>query len=151
MLITRADLPSYRGVEAHEAGARRRGRGSERGIMNAHMRGTPGTTRATWPTAYLVTIAALTGCGLMIDTMALYVSIFATDSCGSTNPAPVCTPVGMLSVWALPWVGLGVAAAVSAGLGVWAWRRGRTPWVLLPVGVVLYVASLAGAWTIMTW
>ncbi|WP_306328525.1 hypothetical protein [Streptomyces venezuelae] len=71
------------------------------------------------------------------------------DGC-RVNPAPVCTPVGMLSVWTLPCMGLGVAAAVSAGLGVWVRRRGRTPWVLLPVGVVIYVASLAGAWAIMT-
>ncbi|MFJ2931724.1 hypothetical protein ACIO8G_03040 [Streptomyces sp. NPDC087219] len=117
--------------------------------MSLPMQGPPGTARRTWPTGYLVTLAVLVGGGLMIDTIALYVSIFATDSCGSDRPAPVCTTFGMLSMWALPWIGLGVAAAVSAGLGMLAWRRGRTPWVHLPIGVALYVASLAGTWTIM--
>ncbi|MCX5230637.1 hypothetical protein ABZY16_02890 [Streptomyces sp. NPDC006553] len=117
--------------------------------MSLPMQSPPGTARRTWPTGYLVTLAVLVAGGLLIDMFALYISIFATDSCGSGNPAPACTTFGMLSMWALPWIGLGVAAAVSAGLGLPAWRRGRTPWLSLPIGAVLYVASLAGAWTIM--
>ncbi|WP_328940774.1 hypothetical protein OG259_03210 [Streptomyces sp. NBC_00250] len=117
--------------------------------MSTHLWEAPGRTRRRWPTGYLLTIAVLTGGGLVIDMFAFYLSIFATDSCGTDNPALVCTTFGMLSMWALPWIGLGVAAAVSMGLGLMAWRRGRTPWVHLPLGVVLYLASLVGAWTIM--
>ncbi|MFF5923901.1 hypothetical protein ACFY8C_37090 [Streptomyces flavochromogenes] len=117
--------------------------------MSLPLQGDPGTARRTRPTGYLVTLAVLVGGGLMIDMFALYISVFATDSCGSVSPAPVCTTFGMLSTWALPWIGLGAAAAVSAGLGLAAWRRGRTPWVYLPIGVLLYLASLAGAWAIM--
>ncbi|WP_159041860.1 hypothetical protein [Streptomyces aureus] len=117
--------------------------------MSLPMQGPPGTARRTGPTGYLVTLAVLVAAGLLIDMFALYVSVFATDSCGSASPAAACTTFGMLSMWALPWIGLGVAAAVSAGLGLLAWRRGRTPWVHLPIGVVLYVASLAGTWAIM--
>lgn len=96
-----------------------------------------------------MTVGVLVGFGLLIDMLAFYISIFATDSCGADDPALVCTTFGMLTMWALPWIGIGVAAAVSAGLGLMAWRRGRTPWVYLPLGVVLHLASLVGAWTIM--
>ncbi|WP_435972691.1 hypothetical protein [Streptomyces sp. Qhu_M48] len=117
--------------------------------MSRPLHGHPGDTRGKRPTGYLATIAALTGVGLLIDMFAFYISVFATDSCGPANPALVCTTSGMLWLWALPWIGLGVGAAVAAGLGLAAWRRGRTPWMCLPLGVALYVGSLAGAWMIM--
>ncbi|WP_426367674.1 hypothetical protein [Streptomyces sp. E-08] len=105
--------------------------------------------RGTWPTAYLVTVAGLSAAGFLLDGLVFYVSIFATDSCGTDDPAPVCTGPGMLAMWALPWVGLGLATAVSGALGVVAWRRGRAPWAYLPLGTLLYAASLVGAWMIM--
>lgn len=112
-------------------------------------RGFPGGRRGRTPTGYLVTVAVLASLGATFDGLAFYVSIFATDSCGPHNPALVCTTFGLLSMWALPWVGLALAVAVSVGFGLWAARRGRTPWVYLPAGVLLYAASLLGAWTIM--
>ncbi|MFJ5098232.1 MULTISPECIES: hypothetical protein [unclassified Streptomyces] len=118
--------------------------------MSHHGRGAPGRVRGRWPTAYLVTVAGLTGCGVLLGTMVTYVSIFATDSCGTgTGPSAVCTTAGLLTLWALPWLGLGVAAAASAVLGVVAWRRERAPWPWLGAGVVLYLGSLAGAWAVM--
>ncbi|MFE5593671.1 hypothetical protein [Streptomyces sp. NPDC056549] len=45
--------------------------------------------------------------------------------------------------------GLGLATGVSVALGVVAWRRGRAPWVYLPLGTLLYSASLVGAWMII--
>ncbi|MER7953051.1 hypothetical protein ABTY59_37300 [Streptomyces sp. NPDC096079] len=105
--------------------------------------------RGAWPTAYLATVAGLGSAGFLLDGLVLYVSIFATDSCGTADPAPVCTGPGMLAMWALPWIGLGLATVVCVLLGVAAWRRGRTPWVWLPLGALLYAASLVGAWLIM--
>ncbi|MFH9725741.1 hypothetical protein ACH4M4_22670 [Streptomyces sp. NPDC017254] len=51
---------------------------------------------------------------------------------------------------ALPWIGLGVAAVISAVLAPRpVRRRGRSPWVYPPLGVVLYVASPVGTWMIL--
>ncbi|MFC8294562.1 hypothetical protein ACFUJ0_07010 [Streptomyces sp. NPDC057242] len=96
-----------------------------------------------------MTVGLPASLGSVVDGLAFYLSIFATDSCGPRNPALVCTTFGLLSVWALRWIGLGLGVAVSTGFGLWARRRGRTPWIHLPVGVLLYAASLFGAWTVM--
>ncbi|MCB5169056.1 hypothetical protein LG634_30120 [Streptomyces bambusae] len=99
---------------------------------------------------YGVTVSALTALAVFVNTLALYVSIFATDSCGPARPALRCTGAGLLTLWALPWAGLAAALLCCFGLGLRAARRGATPWPFLPAGALLYAASLAVAWLVMT-
>ncbi|WP_225801910.1 hypothetical protein [Streptomyces sp. NK15101] len=96
-----------------------------------------------------MTIAALSAVGFLLDGLVFHVSIFAADGCGTGDPAPLCAGAGTLAMWALPWIGPGLAAVASPVLGVAAWRRGRTPWAYLPVGTLLYVAGPVGAWTVV--
>lgn len=101
-------------------------------------------------TGYLVTVGVLAALALPVNALTFYISIFATDSCSAADPTFICGGAGMLTLWALPWAGLALALACALGLGIPAAGRGVTPWLFLPVGVVVYVASMAATWAVMT-
>ncbi|MEU1403167.1 hypothetical protein ABZ471_12525 [Streptomyces sp. NPDC005728] len=113
------------------------------GVYGANVTG-PGR----WPTAYLVVVGLLAGGGALLNALAFYISIFATDDCSSQNPAFRCTGAGLLTMWGLPWAGL--ACSVGAALAAAAWWRGGRVWCGLPIGALVYAAGLAGTWRVMT-
>ncbi|MGW3954177.1 hypothetical protein ACWEKM_25370 [Streptomyces sp. NPDC004752] len=103
-----------------------------------------------WPAAYLTVVGLLAGLGALVDAFVFYLSIFATDNCSTENPAFRCTTSGILTMLGLPWFGLLLAVAASVVPGLVVYRGGGSPWWFLPLGAVLYVASLAGTWLVMT-
>ncbi|MEU6607025.1 hypothetical protein ABZ922_18560 [Streptomyces shenzhenensis] len=103
-----------------------------------------------WPAAYLTVVGLLAGLGALADTLVFYLSIFATDNCSAENPAFRCTTSGILTMLGLPWCGLVLAVAASVVPGLIVYRGGGSPWWFLPLGAVLYLASLAGTWLVMT-
>ncbi|MEW2188373.1 hypothetical protein [Streptomyces microflavus] len=119
--------------------------------------GTPYTsalpcTPDQWPLLYLCTAAVLAGFGLLVNLGVLYLSIFATDDCGSTTPTPFrCTTAGRLTMYALPWMGLIVAAVAAVGLGLDAFGRGDSPWRFLLVGAGAHLASIGAVVTVVMW
>ncbi|MER6531267.1 hypothetical protein [Streptomyces sp. NPDC001508] len=106
--------------------------------------------RARWPAAYLTAVGLLAGCGGLIDAIAFYISIFATDNCSAEHPAFRCTTSGILTMLGLPWLGLLLAVAAAVVPGLVVYRGGGSPWWFLPLGAALYVASLGGTWLVMT-
>ena len=100
------------------------------------------------PTAYLVVVGVLAGLGALLNCLASFLLIFATDDCSKDNPAFRCTRAGMLTMWGAPWVGLVAAAGVSVALGMW-WRGGWM-WCGLPAGVAVYAGGLLVTWRVMT-
>jgi len=116
--------------------------------MSAGVYGQRVPRSATWPTAYLVVVGVLGGCGALFNALGCYVSIFALDSCAADRPAFRCTGRGLLTMWGLPWLGL--AWAVGSALAVGARARRGLAWCGLPVGAAVYAAGPAGAWAVMT-
>ncbi|MEU1282354.1 hypothetical protein [Streptomyces sp. NPDC005805] len=104
-----------------------------------------------WPLLYLGTVAVLGGLGLLVNLLALYASIFATDDCGTgaASASFRCTTAGRLTMYALPWAGLVVAVVAATGLGVAAVNRGDSPWWFLLAGAGAHLAGLAGACAVM--
>lgn len=84
----------------------------------------------------------------MLNGLALFVSIFATDDCSTDNPALRCTGAGVLTMWGAPWAGLVAAVGVAVALGA-CWRGGWMWWGL-PVGVAVYAGGLFVMWRVMT-
>ncbi|MFJ4821650.1 hypothetical protein ACIP5L_00010 [Streptomyces bacillaris] len=107
-------------------------------------------TPGQWPLLYLCTVAVLAGFGLLVNLGVLYASVFATDDCGSATPTPFrCTTAGTLTMYALPWMGLIVAAVAAAGLGLDAFGRGESPWRFLLAGAGAHLASIAAVGAIV--
>lgn len=100
------------------------------------------------PTAYLVVVGVLAGFGALLNCLAMFLSIFATDDCSKDNPAFRCTGAGVLTMWGAPWAGLFAAAGASFALGMW-WRGGWT-WCGLPAGAAVYAGGLFVTWRVMT-
>ncbi|MEV7292046.1 hypothetical protein AB0N79_11290 [Streptomyces microflavus] len=119
--------------------------------------GTPYTsalpcTPDQWPLLYLCTVAVLAGFGLLVNLGVLYLSVFATDDCGSTTSTPFrCTTAGTLTMYALPWMGLIVAAVAAVGLGLDAFGRGGSPWRFLLVGAGAHLASIGAVVAVARW
>ncbi|WP_424216610.1 hypothetical protein ACN20G_31275 (plasmid) [Streptomyces sp. BI20] len=109
------------------------------------------TTRSTarGTTGYLVTIGVTAGLAFFLDFLTFYLSIFATDSCGTgADEHFVCD--NLLVVWALPWAGWVLGFGGALWLGLRAARRGRAPWWWLGPGILVQLALLALAWLLLT-
>ncbi|RLV66774.1 hypothetical protein STAN_2295 [Streptomyces sp. CBMAI 2042] len=105
-----------------------------------------------WPLLYLCAVAVLAGFGLLVNLGALYVSIFATDDCGTTTPTPFrCTTAGTLTMYALPWAGLIGAVVAAVGLGLDAGGRCDSPWRFLLAGAGAHLVSLVALCAVGMW
>ncbi|MEU2076108.1 hypothetical protein [Streptomyces sp. NPDC013489] len=88
-----------------------------------------------WPVLYLCAVAALAGCGLLINLIALWVTV-NVDQLPKTWALPVIL---------LPWVGLIAGSAASVGLGLEAAPQGESPWPFLLAGAGAHLGTLAAA------
>ncbi|MFC9342502.1 hypothetical protein ACFT0G_15915 [Streptomyces sp. NPDC057020] len=88
-----------------------------------------------WPVLYLCAVAALAGCGLLINLLALWVTV-------NVDQLP---KAWALPVILLPWVGLIAGSAASVGLGLEAAHQGESPWPFLLAGAGAHLGALAAA------
>ncbi|MFB6627398.1 hypothetical protein ACFCWD_27125 [Streptomyces sp. NPDC056374] len=88
-----------------------------------------------WPVLYLCAVAALAGCGLLINLIGLWVTV-------NVDQLP---KAWALPVILLPWVGLIAGSAASVGLGMEAAHQGESPWPFLLAGAGAHLGALAAA------
>jgi hypothetical protein len=86
-----------------------------------------------WPLLYLGVVAVLTGFGLVVNLIALWVCINVEEP-GRTRAVAMVL---------LPWIGLVVASVASVGLGLDAVDRGGSPWWFLLAGAGAHLGALA--------
>lgn len=106
--------------------------------------------RPSWPIPLTVTLILLSLIGVMVGLACGFLFIFS-DSCGTGPDEPViCTDRGKLTLLFAPWLSLGGALLFAAGGGELLRRAGRSPWLALPFGVLVYLTGVAASWAVFT-
>ncbi|MEU3598967.1 hypothetical protein ABZ714_09595 [Streptomyces sp. NPDC006798] len=110
--------------------------------MNALMQHASGGSGASeaWPMLYLGVVTVLTGCGVLVNVIALYACMNVQEP----------GKAGVVVMLLLPWISLVVAWSASMRLGLDAVDRGESPWWSLLAGAGAHLGALAVV-VFLTW
>lgn len=106
-------------------------------------------TRESW-TGFTVTLCLLSILGFVVNLLASFIFMMATEGCRDGSGRFLCTGAGAATVPLLPWLGWGTAIAVSIRVSSQAVRRGGSTWTGLPFGFAIYAPVLLVGYSFAT-
>jgi hypothetical protein len=105
--------------------------------------------RGEW-ISFWITLGILSVLGAFVSLFIGGVLVMGSDGCGSESTRFLCTGFGQQTVFLLPWAGWLAAIVLSLATAAAASRRQGSPWLGILIGGLVYVVSVAVAYSIAT-
>lgn len=107
----------------------------------------PRRNQAHWNWFVLI-LAVLSALGVGVATVAMLPLAMATDPCHDGTPDRICqlSATGQNFLMLIPWLALLAGVVITVAVAAVAARRGYSPLLGFPVGIIGYLAAIPLGW-----